>query len=210
MNYLTSIRTFTGLCISIGLATCVLADEQPERDSRTATSATAAEAATLDLNTASLEALASVPVIGEDGARAIIAARPYARIDDLNRLTGISAERLEQIRANVKVTPAQIPEHVVEEKLDMPQPPQKREGREKRVDLNTADLRTLESIPSIGPEMARTIVAARPFATINELDRIPGISAERLEHIRTRVTVANPEPAKQKETGRTRNPEAAP
>src|SRR5690606_8100536 len=143
---------------------------------RTGASARAADAQKkLDLNTASFEALAAVSVIGEEGARAIIAARPYARIDDLNRLSGISAERLEQIRANVQVAPARIPEQVVKEKLDTRQPSSKRQDREKRiarVDLNTADLQTLASTPGIGPELARAIVDARPYATIDDLSRL--------------------------------------
>jgi competence protein ComEA len=66
------------------------------------------------------------------------------------------------------------------------------------VDLNTADLKTLEAIPSIGPESARAIVAARPFANIDELNRVKGITAEQLELIRADVTVTTPERATKK------------
>ena len=55
----------------------------------------------------------------------------------------------------------------------------------------------LESIPAIGPETARAIVAARPFSSLDELNRVKGISAERLEQIRAELTVA-PETAKPK------------
>ena len=78
-----------------------------------------------------------------------------------------------------------------------------------KVDVNTADVRTLESIPAIGPETARSIVAARPFTSLEELNRVKGISAERLEQIRAELTVA-PETAKPPSKKKKLNPRATP
>lgn len=154
--------------------------------------AVASAADPIDINTADLAKLEAHPLIGPHAARAIIAARPFSSPDDLNRLQGVSAERIEQIRGAVSV---QAPV------ASSPAPD--RAGPETgKIDINTADRATLEAIPAIGSDLAPAIIAARPFARIDELDRIQGISAERLEAIRTAVTVATPELATKKQPSR--------
>ncbi len=53
-----------------------------------------------------------------------------------------------------------------------------------RIDLNNADLETLQGIIHIGEERAREIIRLRPFNSIDELTRINGIGAGRLREIR--------------------------
>lgn len=177
-------RTGLLLCLLLGgsLNTAAFGAETSSRaDSR------AAAAKKLELNTATLRALAAVPVIGADGAEAIVAARPFTRIDDLNRLTGISAERLEQIRTRVTVSPETIPPHEKE-----------KAGRSsvgtgnnapKKLNVNTASYDALAASPAVGPEIAHAIIAARPFETLDELSRIRGISTERLAQLRLNLTI---------------------
>jgi competence protein ComEC len=59
----------------------------------------AARADCVDLNRASAEALTAIVHVGPARARAIIAARPFARVDDLQRVDGIGAARLRDILA---------------------------------------------------------------------------------------------------------------
>jgi DNA uptake protein ComE-like DNA-binding protein len=155
--------------------------------------------AKLDLNTADLKTLEAVSVIGPDGARAIVAARPFATIDELDRIKGISAERLEQIRAKVTVGTHHAPTKVGEPTVvpTARAPAGAGDDAAQKIDLNKADVKTLEAIPSIGAETARAIVSARPFAAIDDLSRVKGISAERLEQIRPHVKVATPKRATQ-------------
>lgn len=137
----------------------------------------------IDINTADHTSLESHPLIGPAAAKAIIAARPFASLDDLHRIQGLSAERIEQLRLAI-TAPA----------LSAESPAPDRSGPEHgRVDVNTADRATLEKLSSVGPDLAGAIIAARPFARIDDLDRIQGISAERLEHLRTELRVATPE-----------------
>lgn len=61
-----------------------------------------------------------------------------------------------------------------------------------RIDLNTATQQELESLPGIGPVMARAIIARRPFRTADELDHVSGIGAKRLATLLPLVKVASP------------------
>ncbi|WP_050758204.1 ComEA family DNA-binding protein [Xylanimonas cellulosilytica] len=62
-----------------------------------------------------------------------------------------------------------------------------------RVNLNTADEATLETLPGIGPALAARIVAWRtdngPFASVDELDEVSGIGPAMLAKVRDLVTV---------------------
>ncbi|MCK6505679.1 helix-hairpin-helix domain-containing protein [Myxococcota bacterium] len=61
-----------------------------------------------------------------------------------------------------------------------------------RVDLNHATLAELDALPRIGPALARRVIAARPFTSVDDLSRVPGIGPATLEVLRPLVTVAPP------------------
>lgn len=62
-----------------------------------------------------------------------------------------------------------------------------------RVDINTATLEELDTLPQIGPSLAQAIVAYResngPFETVEELLLVKGIGPATLEKLRDLVTV---------------------
>jgi DNA uptake protein ComE-like DNA-binding protein len=64
-----------------------------------------------------------------------------------------------------------------------------------KVDLNTADIPTLESVPEIGTNYANAVVASRPFKSVDEVDRILKIGPEKINQLRNRVTVSVVKPA---------------
>ena len=61
-----------------------------------------------------------------------------------------------------------------------------------KLDLNTADAAELETLPGIGPALARRIVEHRevygPFARIEELTAVSGISWELLDALEPFIT----------------------
>lgn len=56
-----------------------------------------------------------------------------------------------------------------------------------RVGLNGASLEALQSLPGVGPAIAAKIVAGRPYMSVDDLLRVPGIGPKTLERLRPRL-----------------------
>lgn len=59
------------------------------------------------------------------------------------------------------------------------------------VNLNTASQAELESLPGVGPALAKRIIAARqqkPFASLADLDQVKGVGPKLLEQLQDQVT----------------------
>lgn len=61
------------------------------------------------------------------------------------------------------------------------------------IDINTADLGTLQTIPHVGAERARAIVALRPFERLSDLTAVDGIGPKTLAAIREHGVVCGGE-----------------
>lgn len=57
------------------------------------------------------------------------------------------------------------------------------------VNINTATVAELDTLPGIGPSLAEAIIANRPYSSLDDLDRVPGIGPAKLDDLRDRVTV---------------------
>jgi hypothetical protein len=57
-------------------------------------------------------------------------------------------------------------------------------ARRLAIDLNCAPPALLEALPGIGPERALALAAARPFATLDAVGRVPGIGPRTLARLR--------------------------
>jgi competence protein ComEA len=61
------------------------------------------------------------------------------------------------------------------------------------VNINTADVATLETLNGVGPVLAASIVQFRtdngPFTSVDQLDEVSGIGTATLEELRPQVTV---------------------
>lgn len=138
----------------------------------------------IDLNRADRTELMQVPGIGPGRADAIIAKRntdgEYGTPNDLDHVKGFGPKLLEQIKPHVIAngTPATKPPATG--KLKPGDPP---------LDINTASESELQRLPGIGPAMAKRIVEARPFTSVDDLDRVKGIGKVTLEKLRPFVMV---------------------
>ena len=63
-------------------------------------------------------------------------------------------------------------------------------GERGKVDINTADIPTLEAIPEIGTNFANAVVAARPFKSVEDLDRVLKLGPEKMAKLRAKVTAS--------------------
>ncbi len=70
---------------------------------------------------------------------------------------------------------------------------QQPKAQPERLDLNTATVEQLDTLPEVGPALAKAIVRFReksgPFRRVEDLLAVPGISKRRLEKIRPLVEV---------------------
>lgn len=107
-------RNFTNRLISklVGLAVAaVVAGVGLNQCGKTKSASPSAQESTaiINVNYASLEELMTLPRVNESLGRRIIAGRPYAKVDDLEKVTGIGPKTLEAMRPRVTVaqSPAQ-------------------------------------------------------------------------------------------------------
>ena len=117
----------------------------------------------IDLNSATIEELMTLPGIGEVTARKVIDGRPHKTIEDLAAL-GVPARRLDEIKPLAKVRP--IPE---------------------AVDLNNDPLIRVQTLPGVGPALAQEIIAARPLGSYDDLAKVKGFGPAKVDSLKGRV-----------------------
>lgn len=157
----------------------------------------------LDPNRASAVELDRLPGVGPATAEALVRDReaegPFRTAEDLLRVRGVGPALL-----------ARLGPH-----LDLSDPPPRRSGRSEAggreatagrggtaggggvprapVDLNRADTAALQSLPGVGPALARRIVEARretPFSSVDDLLRVRGIGPATLARLKPLVKVS--------------------
>jgi competence protein ComEA len=57
-----------------------------------------------------------------------------------------------------------------------------------RVDVNSADVKTLETLPGIGSTLADRIVAGRPYHSFDDLSKVKGLSKSKINAIQDKIT----------------------
>ena len=160
-----------------------------------------AVASPVDLNTGDRAELQQVPGIGPGMAERILGHRqahgPFASVEELQRVPGVGDKTLDKLRPFLTVHAVAPPPDAerLERKPQAPKPtPAGRSGKvqsgEPPVNVNVADLATLQRLPGVGPALAARIVetrGAKPFATPDDLRRVRGIGAKTLETLRPYV-----------------------
>jgi competence protein ComEA len=154
----------------------------------------AAKAAKVDINSATQAELEAVKGIGPATAQKIIENRPYKSLTELKK-AGLSAKEITAFKPYLtprKPAVAAAPQAVktMEPGGAAPAPEAKAAPSTPKtpVDLNTADQKTLESLPGVGPTLAKRIMEARPITSLDELARVKGMSNTTVAALKDRVT----------------------
>ena len=58
-----------------------------------------------------------------------------------------------------------------------------KEEENRKVNPNTADEIILQQLPGIGPSLAKRIVDSRPYSSLDDLEKVPGIGELVIESI---------------------------
>lgn len=61
-----------------------------------------------------------------------------------------------------------------------------------RLDLNAAREADLVALPGVGPSLARALVRARPFASWDDVDQVPGVGPGKLAVLRAHTRLGPP------------------
>jgi competence protein ComEA len=70
--------------------------------------------------------------------------------------------------------------------------------KKSQVDVNSADAKTIETLPGIGPVLAQRIIEGRPHKTLADLGKVKGLSKAKLDAIKDDLTFGSvPTPAKE-------------
>ena len=61
-------------------------------------------------------------------------------------------------------------------------------------DINKATVREIQSVAGLGPVLASRLIERRPYKSVDELLRVPGINQKLLERLRPQLTVSGSPP----------------
>ena len=151
----------------------------------------------VNLNTADVAALEELPGIGPATAKAIVDGRPWKSVEELDKIKGLGKARIAALREHVTfgddATPAVAK---AKPKAEMP-----KETAGGKVNLNSADITALESLPGVGPATAKAIVEGRPWKSVDDLTKIRGLGETKLAALKELITLGDePAPASAKTT----------
>jgi DNA uptake protein ComE-like DNA-binding protein len=187
----------TALWVVLMFVLCGMSFAQKKSSKKPAESANLA--AKVDLNTASEQDLEALPEVGAATAKKIIAARPYSNVSDLQK-AGLSAKKIEKLTPLVTASGAGASAENAKPAKSERAPKGAKSVAAKsdatatsssgaKVDLNTASEKEIEDLPGVGTATAKRIIAARPYASVNDLSKA-GLSAKKIEKITPMATVS--------------------
>lgn len=134
-----------------------------------------------------------VHVLGEVQTPGLYLLAPDARLVDALAAAGGSLESADLRAINLARPITDGEQIIVPAEGETPEIPQTPGVVDGKVDLNTADLATLETLPRIGPALAQRIIDWREqnggFRSVDDLLAVPGIGEKLMEGLREQVRV---------------------
>ena len=69
-----------------------------------------------------------------------------------------------------------------------------------RVNVNSADLETLQTLPGVGPAIAQRIIDGRPYKSYSDLENVKGLSKSKVDAMKGQVNFGSATTAKSGKT----------
>jgi len=184
-------RLLSGLAV-LFLATLAWRVYSPQTGARPTEAVNIAR--TIDLNAADRAELLQVPGVGPHMADAIIAHRQargrFETLEELDTVPGIGGKTLDKLRPWMTLGPGIMSVEPVERLVRKAAPTVAPSG--KMININTAAIEELNTLPGIGPKLAERIIAERKngvYKTVEDLRRVSGIGPKTVEKLRSLIAI---------------------
>jgi competence protein ComEA len=140
----------------------------------------------ININTASLEELMTLPRIGAKKAQSIIDNRPYNTTAEIINVYGVGETTYGNIKNLITVGKGTAAAVTVPSKPVKATVSSVVTGK---ININTASLEELMTLPRIGAKKAQSIIDNRPYKTTAEITNIYGVGEKTYQNIEKLITV---------------------
>lgn len=144
----------------------------------------------VNVNTADLSTLETLPGVGATTAQRIIDSRPYKSLSDLEKVKGLSKSKVEAMQDQITLgsTSSKSKTSKATNSTEHAASKSSSTATGGRVNVNTADLATLETLPGVGPTVAQRIIDGRPYSNITDLEAVKGLGKTKADALEDQVT----------------------
>jgi competence protein ComEA len=139
--------------------------------------------APVNVNTADLTTLETLPGVGPATAQKIIDGRPYKNASDLAKVPGLSNAKVDAMKDQITFKGSKSKSSSADTTNTT-----KKTSSSGKVNVNTADLTTLETLPGVGATTAQRIIDGRPYHSAADLEKVQGLSKSKVEAMQDQIT----------------------
>ena len=90
---------------------------------------------------------------------------------------------------NTGTTKAESTENATAKAQDAKDQSEQAQPATKKININKASAKELESLPGIGPALSKRIVEGRPYESIEDIMKVKGIGQKTFDKIKDKITV---------------------